>query len=64
MNILAIEIEIPNNEMLKSLLLVQEGLIMFDGNPPSLCSGFSRLFETKQKLVVTGNSKVQVTLFL
>lgn len=51
------------HEILNSLLLVQEGLITFDVIPLKPFSGFSRLFETQQKLVVTGNSKVRVTLF-
>jgi muconolactone delta-isomerase len=52
------------HEILQSLPLVYEGLIAFDVIPLVPYSGFSRLFYAQQKLVVTGNSKVRVTLFL
>jgi hypothetical protein len=50
-------------EILQSLPLVEDGLIAFDVIPLVPYSGFSRLFDAPQKLVVTGNSKVRVTLF-
>jgi len=52
------------HNLLQSLPLVHEGLTSFEVIPLRPYSGLSRLFEAQQKLVVTGNSKVRVTLFL